>query len=201
MSDDTTVPDSEQRSIESLLADLTGKDSSASIRAHCELQRQATDLARQVVALRAQVAAHEDADRRWSADMEALRDTLNAATSRLEAYGAIAHVVVGYDDATPDVVVAACTELPFVRIENRRLRDKLAVARYMIEEGGSDAMRVERDMALRERDDLDDAATALRTKLRVVEAQRDELRLELQEERDFRAHIIADRDARSGEPL
>lgn len=154
MSDDTTNPETEQPSLDSLLADLTSDDIGVRFCATNTLQRMAPDLARQVTVLRAQVAAHEEADRRWSADMEALRDTLNAATSRLEAYGAIAHVVVGYDDGPVDAVIAACTELPFVRIENKRLRDELA-----------------------------------------------ELRRELQEERDYRAVLIAELDARSGEPL
>lgn len=78
MSDDTTVPDSEQRSIEDLLSDLCSDDVGNRIRAHCDIQRRAIPLARQVVSLRAQVAAHEDADRRWSADMEALRRELRA---------------------------------------------------------------------------------------------------------------------------
>lgn len=79
MSDDTTIPDSEQRSIEDLLSDLCSEDVGNRIRAHCDIQRRAIPLARQVVALRAQVAAHEDADRRWSADLravEAERDEL-----------------------------------------------------------------------------------------------------------------------------
>ena len=78
MSNDTTNPNAEQPSLESLLADLTADDLGVRFYATNTLQRMAHDLARQVVALRAQVAAHEDADRRWSADMEALRRELQA---------------------------------------------------------------------------------------------------------------------------
>lgn len=76
MSDDTTNPNAEQPSLDSLLTDLTSEDIGVRFYATNTLQRMAPDLARQVVALRAQVAAHEDADRRWSADMEALREQL-----------------------------------------------------------------------------------------------------------------------------
>ena len=147
MSDDTTAPDDTQSLSEDAIAVLQSLGP-------VPMASRIVALRHENEALRAQVAAHEDADRRWSADMEALRDTLNAATSRLEAYGAISHVVVGYDDGPVDTVIAACAELPFVRIENKRLRDELA-----------------------------------------------DLRRELQAERDFRTRMVADLDARSGEPL
>lgn len=164
MSDDTTVPDDNQ-SLEFFRAQVQHLQEREAFFATAlrvadggqyrnDWPGAVERMIRENEALRAQVAAHEDADRRWSADMEALRDTLNAATSRLEAYGAIAHVVVGYDDGPVDTVIAACAELPFVRIENKRLQDELA-----------------------------------------------ELRRELQAERDCRARMIADLDARSGEPL
>lgn len=130
MSDDTTNPETEQPSLDSLLADLTSDDIGVRFYATNTLQRMAPDLARIAVAvpsleaaksalqsqvrfyqereaffakalqlpdggqyrndwpgavermirendaLRAQVQAHEDADRRWSADMEALRREL-----------------------------------------------------------------------------------------------------------------------------
>lgn len=79
MINDTTIPNAEQPSLESLLADLTADDIGVRFYATNALQRMAPDLARQVVALRAQVAAHEDADRRWNADIravEAERDEL-----------------------------------------------------------------------------------------------------------------------------
>lgn len=76
MSDDTTIPETEQPSLDSLLSDLTADDIGVRFYATNTLQRQAPDLARQVVVLRAQVQAHEDADRRRSADMEALREQL-----------------------------------------------------------------------------------------------------------------------------
>lgn len=79
MNNDTLVPESNQPSIEDLLAGLLSDDIGCQIRAHADIQRQAIPLARQVVALRAQVQAHEDADRRWAADLravEAERDEL-----------------------------------------------------------------------------------------------------------------------------
>ena len=78
MSNDTTNPNAEQPSLESLLSDLTAEDIGVRFYATNTLQRMAPDLARQVVALRAQVQAHEDADRRWSADMAELRRELQA---------------------------------------------------------------------------------------------------------------------------
>lgn len=78
MSDDTSVPDSEQpitvddvrRWAEDMECDVTPVDRAWDIAAF------ALHLASENEALRAQVAAHEDADRRWSADMEALRREL-----------------------------------------------------------------------------------------------------------------------------
>lgn len=78
MSDDTSVPESKQPSIEEALAVLDSSVVGERLWATNTLQRMAPDIARQVVALRAQVQAHEDADRRWSADMEALRRELQA---------------------------------------------------------------------------------------------------------------------------
>lgn len=78
MIDDTSVPEGKQLSIEVVLASLRSPIIGEQIWATNTLQRMAPDLARQVIALRAQVAAHEDADRRWSADMAALRDELRA---------------------------------------------------------------------------------------------------------------------------
>lgn len=85
-------------------------------------------------------------EREAVSEVAMLRAALDAATPRLEAFGAIAHVVIGADDVAPEAVLAACTELPFVRIENRRLRDDL------------DATTVCLDDA---RERLDDVAAAL----------------------------------------
>jgi len=88
MSDDTTIPDSEQPSTELLtrLLELRAIDAtSVSMPATQALRLLGPDTACEVIALRrenevlrAQVAEHEDADRRWSADMEALRRELQA---------------------------------------------------------------------------------------------------------------------------
>lgn len=78
MSNDTSVPESKQPSIGEALAALDSPVVGERLWATNTLQRMAPDLARQVVALRAQVQAHEDADRRWSADMAALRRELQA---------------------------------------------------------------------------------------------------------------------------
>jgi len=88
MSDDTSVPDSEQPStaLLSRLVELNASEfPSVSTPAERALRLLGPGSAREVVALRrenealrAQVAAHEDADRRWSADMEALRRELQA---------------------------------------------------------------------------------------------------------------------------
>jgi len=89
MSDDTSVPDSEQPStaLLSRLVELnTNEFPSVSTPAERALRllgpataREVVSLRRENEALRAQVAAHEDADRRWSADLravEAERDEL-----------------------------------------------------------------------------------------------------------------------------
>lgn len=59
---------------------------------------------------------------------------------RAEAYGAIAHAAVGHDDGPVDAVVAACTEIPFLRMERdaaraecERLRDALDDAENRVE--------------------------------------------------------------------
>ena len=80
--------------------------------------------------LRGLTDALRESDVRLRAEAAGLRAALDGATERLEAFGAIAHVVVGYDDGPVDTVIAACAELPFVRIENKRLRAIVEAVRH-----------------------------------------------------------------------
>lgn len=89
MNDDTTEASEAQAPtneyLQPLLDTMNGPFSAEWMEAHDELRRRVFVVARELVrvrreneTLRAQVAAHEDADCRWSADMAALRDELRA---------------------------------------------------------------------------------------------------------------------------